>query len=148
MAWINTTSPGASYQGIIVKQLAYSLFLASDILTYYDWSLSTAVSTGLNLADGNWHFVAISFQSGVSSGTVVYVDGSPVLTSIMTISSQSNPLGIGTGEAGSGQNITGTIAQAAVFGSILAATTINNLWQVANGHYSSPTSLFFPFLGS
>ena len=82
-AWIKVpvTGAGSGYHGIAVKQISYGLFLNSDVLVVYDWSPTYCsgsggeTSTGQNMADGGWHHVAMSFQSGVSNGTIIYIDG-------------------------------------------------------------------------
>lgn len=124
-AWIKTTDAGSSYRGVIVKQLAYSLFLVDNILTLFDWTAGVAQSTAVNLADGIWHHVAVSFQSGVTNGTIIYVDGLPVLTTTMTVSSQSKSFGIANGSMDSfGQYFTGIIDESRVWNVIRSQAQI------------------------
>jgi hypothetical protein len=108
-AWIKTTDAGPSYRGIVVKQLAYGLFLVDNTLNAFDW-VNGGTSTGVNLADGQWHHVALSFQP-TDGQSKVYIDGVPVLTipSAFTISDQGTPLLIGAGVSSGEQSFAGTI---------------------------------------
>jgi hypothetical protein len=128
-AWIKTTGAGSGYRAIIVKGNAYGLFLVDNVLTVYDWGASAARSTGLNLSDGNWHFVTQVFQSGVASGTTVYVDGVLALTTTITVSSQGVQLGIGD-SVGSSQFFAGTIDEPRVYNRVLTASEIQSLYKL------------------
>jgi hypothetical protein len=126
-AWIKTPNAGAGYRGIIVKQYAYGLFMKDNVVGIYDWSTSSFLSTGVNLADGQWHHVAFSFQSGANSGTIVYIDGVAKLITKITVSSQSTELVVGAGGPGI-QLFTGSIDEARVFNVIRTASDIVSLW--------------------
>lgn len=106
-AWIKTGGAGSSYRGIVAKQFAYAMFLENNVLIFYDWSGGNSQSTGVNLADNQWHHVALSFQSGVTNGTKIYLDGNLSLTSTITVSNQTVPLHIG--EANASQFFNGSI---------------------------------------
>lgn len=138
-AWVRTTTPGSSYRGIIVKQSAYGIFLANGLLYSYNWATSGVIATSTNLADGSWHHVAMSFQSGVTNGTILYADGVPVLTTTITVSNQASPLNLATGfGGGSGQTINGSIDDARMYNRVLSATEIANLAQ----SYDSQINLY------
>lgn len=138
-AWVKTTAPGSSYRGIIVKTSAYGIFLANGLLYSYNWATSSNLATSTNLADGNWHHVAMSFQSGVTNGTILYADGVPVLTTTLSVASQGSPLNLGTGfGSGAGQNINGSIDDARMYNRVLTATEIANLAQ----SYDSQINLY------
>lgn len=83
-AWVKTSSPGSSFRGIFAKQNAYGLFYLDSVLVAYDWGSATTRSTGVNIADGSWKNVAMTFQSGVSNGTIIYINGSSILTTTIT----------------------------------------------------------------
>jgi type IV secretory pathway VirB2 component (pilin) len=121
-AWIKTSSPGASFRGIFGKGSAFDLFLIDGVLGAYDWGGAAIRSTGVNLADGVAHEVAMSFQSGVTNGTKIYIDGLPVLTTTITISSQATGLTIGT--SGAGQEFAGTIDECRIYGTVLSDARI------------------------
>lgn len=84
--WIKTSSPGSSYRGIFGVRQAYGMFLVDGVFGVYSWGGSTGFkSTGVNLADGNWHFVYTVFDHNVSNGTKLYIDGSLSLTTTITV---------------------------------------------------------------
>ena len=83
-AWVKTSSPGGGFRGIMAKQYAYGLFYSDGVLVAYDWGGSATRSTGVNIADGNWKNVVMSFQSAVSNGTRIYINGSLSLTTTIT----------------------------------------------------------------
>ena len=87
-AWTKASSPGSGYRGIIAKQGAYGLFYTDSVLVAYDWAADTPRSTGINIADNTWKNVVLTYQSGVSNGTRIYINGVSVLTTTITILSQ------------------------------------------------------------
>jgi hypothetical protein len=87
-AWTKASSPGSGYRGIIAKQGAYGLFYTDSVLVAYDWAADTPRSTGINIADNTWKNVVLTYQSGVSNGTRIYINGVSVLTFTITIQSQ------------------------------------------------------------
>ena len=102
-AWVKASSPGGSFRGIIAKQGAYGLFFADSILVTYDWGAAATRSTGINIADGTWKNVVLTYQSGVTNGTKVYLNGSSVLTTTITILSQGMGNLFGGAEANASQ---------------------------------------------
>ncbi|MGE5392704.1 MAG: DUF2341 domain-containing protein [Candidatus Saccharibacteria bacterium] len=118
-AWIKTSGAGTSYRGILSKEYAYSMFLQDNVFVTFDWGGSTVRTTGVNLADNAWHYVSETFQSGVASGTKLYIDGEPVLTTTMTVSNQNYSLEIGRGGAAAPtQLFNGVIDEARVSGAV------------------------------
>ena len=111
-AWVRATSPGAGFRGILAKQYAYGLFYNDSILVAYDWGASATRSTSINIADGNWKNVVMSFQSGVTNGTRIYLNGSLALTTTITWVNDTQNL-YGGAEASAGQ-------YAACFGSMFS----------------------------
>jgi hypothetical protein len=101
-AWAKTNSPGASYRGIIAKQGAYGLFYVDGVLVAYDWPADVPRSTGINIADNTWKNVVLTYQSGVSNGTRIYLNGVSVLTTTITIQNQTGNL-FGGAEANASQ---------------------------------------------
>ena len=111
-AWVRATSPGAGFRGILAKQYAYGLFYNDSVLVAYDWGASATRSTSINIADGNWKNVVMSFQSGVTNGTRIYLNGSLALTTTITWVNDTQNL-YGGAEASAGQ-------YAACFGSMFS----------------------------
>lgn len=120
-AWIRTTAPGSWFRGLVVKPLAYGLFLRDGEFGTYDWGAATWRSTGISLTDGQWHHVAMTYRSGVTNGTVLYVDGAPVLTTTLTVGNQSEGFRIADNI---GQPFTGDVDEAAFYGTVLSPARI------------------------
>jgi hypothetical protein len=98
-----------------VKRGAYGLFLQNGVLVAHDWGSGQTRSTGVNLADGQLHHVAMTFQSGINGGTTIYADGLQVLTTTITVLNQVQALAIGAGDPGTIQFFNGTIDEAKVY---------------------------------
>ncbi|MEI7420845.1 MAG: glycine-rich protein, partial [Prolixibacteraceae bacterium] len=115
-AWIKTANAGSSYRGILVKWQAYGLFLLDNVLVTWDWVSNGPKSTGISLADNNWHHIAFSFNSGVTNGSYIYIDGVLKLTTTYTILNQTNGVGIGNGSlTPNQQNFTGSIDEVRIW---------------------------------
>ncbi len=124
-AWVRTTNPGTDYRGIVVKQNAYGLFVRNGMLGSYSWGGAAGDrTTGIPIADGQWHHVAMTFRSGVTNGTTVYLDGKPVLTTTITVANQTQPLLIGAGSSGRAQALNGAIDVVAVYPTVLSPQQI------------------------
>ena len=101
-AWAKASSPGGGYRGIIAKQGAYGLFYTDSVLVAYDWAADAPRSTGVNIADNTWKNVVLTYQSGVSNGTRIYINGVSVLTTTITVLNQTGNL-FGGAEANASQ---------------------------------------------
>ncbi len=97
-AWIKTLNAGTSWRGIVVKQWAYGMYLYNNTFVIFDFTFLINRSTGINLADGNWHFVGFTFQSGISNGTKLYIDGVEELTTTLTVANQNEGMVVGAGD--------------------------------------------------
>ena len=95
-----------------MKRGAYGLFLQNGVLVAHDWGSGQTRSTGVNLADGQFHHVAMTFQSSINGGTTIYADGLQVLTTTITVLNQVQALAIGAGDPGTIQFFNGTIDEA------------------------------------
>jgi hypothetical protein len=133
-AWARTSSPGGSFRGIVAKQGAYGLFYADNVLVSYDWNTGSTRSTGLNIADNTWKNVVMTFQSGVSNGTFIYLNGVSVLTTTITIQSQAANLFVGA-EANAGQYAACNIAQALVYNRALSNQEILQNYNATKKRY-------------
>ena len=124
-AWVNTANAGSNYRGIFVKQGAFGLFMVNNVLATYDSTAGALRSTGVSIDDGDWHHIAMSFQSGVTNGTKVYLDGVLSLTTRTEVKLTDRNLNIGTGSTdGSSEMYVGQISRPAIFSSILSAAQI------------------------
>ena len=123
-AWIKTSGSG-NVSNIITKPWAYGLFLYYNQLAVYDWNVGWK-STNINLADSRWHHVAFSFNSGVTNGSFIYVDGELKLTTTYTLHDQNYSLGIGALTNNGGELFTGTIDEARVWNTIRSQADIQS----------------------
>ena len=133
-AWARTSSPGGSFRGIVAKQGAYGLFYNDSVLVSYDWNTGATRSTGLNIADNTWKNVVMTFQSGVSNGTFIYLNGVSVLTTTITIQSQAANLFIGA-EANAGQYAACNIAQVLVYNRAITASEVLQNYNTTKKRY-------------
>jgi hypothetical protein len=122
-AWAKASSPGGGYRGIIAKQGAYGLFYTDSVLVAYDWTADAPRSTGINIADNTWKNVVLTYQSGVSNGTRIYINGVSVLTTTITIFNQINNL-FGGAEANASQYAACSVSSFNMYNRVLTAQEI------------------------
>ena len=122
-AWAKASSPGGGYRGIIAKQGAYGLFYTNSVLVAYDWAADAPRSTGINIADNTWKNVVLTYQSGVSNGTRIYINGVSVLTTTITIQSQVANL-FGGAEANASQYASCQASSFKMYNRVLTATEV------------------------
>ena len=108
--WIKTATTTQS--GIFSKQGAYSMYiLATGKIGFYNYGTTTMMTGNTTVNNGAWHHIAIVFQSGVSNGTVIYVDGvADVSPFTFTTSAQTGILSLGIISSGN-QFFNGSIAE-------------------------------------
>jgi hypothetical protein len=133
-AWTKASSPGSGYRGIIAKQGAYGLFYTDSVLVAYDWAADTPRSTGINIADNTWKNVVLTYQSGVSNGTRIYINGVSVLTTTITIQSQVANL-FGGAEANASQFTSCQVSSFKMYNRILTATEVLQNYNAAKKRY-------------
>lgn len=112
-AWIKAASPGVSYRGILTKQNAFGMFLLDGVAMAYDWGEPANQSSGVNVADGNWHHMVYTFEPGAAS---IYVD--TVKTNFVghAVAGQAARLTIGAGlDTAIDQAFTGSIDECAIY---------------------------------
>jgi hypothetical protein len=138
-AWINATNSNSGYNGIIVKQFAWSLFVRDNLLVSYDWGNGAERSTGVTVGNNTWKYVAMSFNETIgtpSNNAIIYIDGSPVLTTTVKNSSQNVALAIGDGGVPSqSQNFGGNISQVTVYNRVLSAAEVSQNYNALRGRY-------------
>jgi len=133
-AWTKASSPGSGYRGIIAKQGAYGLFYTDSVLVAYDWAADTPRSTGINIADNTWKNVVLTYQSGVSNGTRIYINGVSVLTATITIQSQVANL-FGGAEANANQFASCQISSFKMHNRVLTAQEVLQNYNATKRRY-------------
>jgi hypothetical protein len=133
-AWAKASSPGGGYRGIIAKQGAYGLFYTDSVLVAYDWAADAPRSTGVNIADNTWKNVVLTYQSGVSNGTRIYINGVSVLTTTITVLNQTGNL-FGGAEANAGQYAACQISLFNMYNRALTAQEILQNYNATKGRY-------------
>ena len=128
-AWVKTTSPGAGFRGIITKQDNYGLFANNSVLVTYDWGNTQIRSTGINIADGTWKNIAMSFTTNTgtpSNNAIIYLNGSAILTTTIKQSNNTVEVQLARGgvSAGSTQLLNGNISTGLVYNRALSATEV------------------------
>lgn len=139
-AWIKTSDAGSGWRGIVVKQLAYGIFLEGNTLSIYDWGTSTQRDTNINLADNTWHLVGVTFQSGIASGTKIYIDGVLNLTTSITVNNQTEGVVIASGyNPGTLQFFKGSIDEVKIYNRTLTPEQIRADYQAGLAGHSIET---------
>ena len=134
-AWAKASSPGSGYRGIIAKQGAYGLFYVDGVLVAYDWPADVPRSTGINIADNTWKNVVLTYQSGVSNGTRIYINGVSVLTTTITILSQVGNL-FGGAEANASQFSSCQASSFKMYSRVLTATEVLQNYNATKKRYA------------
>ncbi len=122
-AWFKTSDNSAAYHNILQKQNAYAIMMNTGILGEYDPGSNSFLSTGINVADGQWHLVDVTFTSGTANGTKFYLDGRLVLTTTYTQANQTGNLQIGANGAAT-EFWNGSIDDVAIYGTQLSQARI------------------------
>jgi hypothetical protein len=133
-AWAKASSPGGGYRGIIAKQGAYGLFYTDSVLVAYDWAADAPRSTGINIADNTWKNVVLTYQSGVSNGTRIYINGVSVLITTITIQSQVANL-FGGAEANASQFASCQASSFSMYNRVLTATEVLQNYHATKKRY-------------
>ena len=133
-AWAKASSPGGGYRGIIAKQGSYGLFYTDSVLVAYDWAADAPRSTGINIADNAWKNVVLTYQSGVSNGTFIYINGVSVLTTTITVLNQTGNL-FGGAEANASQFAACQISTFNMYSRTLTAQEVLQNYNATKGRY-------------
>jgi hypothetical protein len=97
------------------------------VLGCYDWGNAAFRSTGINIADNSWRYIALTFTNTVgtpSNNAIVYVNGAAVLTTTTKHVNQATEFGLAVAEASSGENLRGGIAIGHIYNRVLSASEV------------------------
>jgi hypothetical protein len=121
-AWIKTSSTTGTHV-IAQKENNYYMTLVGNKLSTYNATTTTTCSESTSgIADGQWHHVAMVFQSGPSQA-YLYKDGALVATCTMHTVDNTGNLYIGD-NASHNQKFNGQIDEVKVFNNTLTAQDI------------------------
>jgi hypothetical protein len=140
-AWVRTSSPGSSFRGIITKQQNYGLFTNNGVLVTYDWGNGQTRTTGINIADGTWKNVAMSFTTNTgtpSNNTIIYLNGSAILTTTTKFVDNTVNVELGRGgtiPTGNTQFLNGNISTGLVYNRALSSTEILQNYNATKGRF-------------
>jgi len=95
--WFKATSANSGYRGLLVKELAYGLYLLNNILGAYDTPTTVFLSTGINAGDGVWRQAVVTMTAGGSR--TIYVNAASIISGTGSVGSQSNSVTVGSAAA-------------------------------------------------
>ncbi len=132
-AWIKKNSLPIYYDGIVVNQGNYGMFInEQNKFAVYDWNGGGEdrwISSEINVSDGKWHYVGFTFKSGEEGGTKLYVDGRVVKSDKIYVAGGAGSLVIGAGTNDvSSQFFTGSIDEVGVWNKILSEEDVQSLY--------------------
>jgi len=126
-SWVKLSSIISGYRGILVKQNAWGLFAKDGIFITYDWGGGGDRSTGINIVDGTWKNVIMSFTETIgspSNNVILYLNGIAVLTTTVKHAVNNVALTIGSGSPSASQIFNGNIANSVVYNRVLSPSEI------------------------
>ncbi len=127
--WLRTSEAAPEpHESLIRKDDVFYIMLTDKVLRIYDWGGGGFKSTGVNLGNGRWHHVAVTFMSGVNNGTNVYVNGVLKLTTTTSVTSQTHKVFIGVHSNLTSYNYKGIIDE----------TRISNNIRYVGGRFNVP----------
>jgi hypothetical protein len=133
-AWIKTTdaSSGSSHGVVLFAGSSVGLFVADGEVMGYNWATGTPVSTGVGVADGQWHQLVLVINNSVQR---VYVDGRLRASGAWGMATLSgNTVVVGNGDViDNGQRFNGTIDEVSTYGQPLTAAQIARHYGTAIG---------------
>jgi len=138
-AWVKS-SVTTGRQAIINKESNYYMLLNANKLAMYDANTSTTCSeptTGI--ADGQWHHVAMTFQSGVTNGSFLYKDGVQVQTCTMTTVANTSVLQVA--RSAGGEWLNGSLDEVRLFSRVLTAAEVKAEYNAQSTGSSTGLSL-------
>lgn len=124
--WVKSSTTSGS-MAAVAKNNNFWLGLSTGMAAMYNWTTSTMCSDTTTIADGSWHHIAVTLNSGVSNGSTLYVDGVAKKTCTWTPVSQTGYVSIGAVQTGASthtQYFTGSLDHVKLLNRILTADEI------------------------
>jgi type IV pilus assembly protein PilA len=130
--WVKTANTDSSnYQGALAKYGAWGIFTRGGMAEAYDWYTSTALNSGVNIANNTWHMLTLTYTTG---NECLYVDAvNKGCDTSWQPSTESASVLIGAGytlppaQAG-GQTWDGSLSQASLYSVVLTQAQISKLY--------------------
>jgi hypothetical protein len=135
--WFRTSSPGSSYRGIITKRESWGLFTLNGELLAFDWGNGAPRLTGLNIADGQWRNIVLTFTETIGTplnNAIIYVNKVPILTTTVKNASQIYSCLVGHGNF-TGQFINGDVSNVQIYNKVLNQTEINKNYDALKSRF-------------
>jgi|GEM_PF-2026252 len=129
--WFKGAAPGAGTRHAIGKANAWALVIKDGEAGAYDYGTATFKGSGVYVNNGAWHHVALVFDSGVTNGSKIYVDGALAWTGTLTLVDQTLKLSACRSDGGS-DYLAGSLDEVACYASKLSAGRLA-------AHYSAGT---------
>lgn len=140
-AWIKTSSATATLAAV-TKANNFWLGLSGGKAAIYDWTSSVTCADSTSINNGAWHHIAVTLNSGVSNGSIIYVDGVAKKTCTWTPVNQAGSVALGAVYSGSySQYFNGTLDHVKLFNRILSADEITAEYNAQNAGTASGLSL-------
>lgn len=141
-AWIKT-STATGTMAAVTKSSNFWIGLSAGKVAIYDWTSGvTCTDSSTTVTDGTWHHIAATLSSGVTNGSIIYVDGVAKKTCTWTPAAQTGSVALGAVYSGSySQYFTGSIDHVKIFNRILSANEISAEYTGQNAGSASGLSL-------
>lgn len=110
-AWVKSSTTTGN-MAAVSKNNNFWLGLSSGRAAIYDWTSAAICNDTTVIADGSWHHIAVTLNSGVANGSTIYVDGVAKKTCIWTPVNQTGYVAVGAVQTGAStytQYFTGSI---------------------------------------
>lgn len=137
-AWFKANNGNSGYNGIIVKQFAWGLFVLDNYLEVYDWGNNVTRPTGAFVGNSLWNHVMMTFTETTgtpSNNALVYLNGSLITTTTVKHNNQNVNVQIGEGNAPPSQAFGGIIPTAYVYSRVLSASEVLQNFNALRGRY-------------
>ncbi len=141
-AWVKTTTSNA-IMAAVTKGGNFWLGVNYGKASIYDWTTSTTCSaTTPTVTDGTWHHIAVTLKSGVTTGSVIYIDGVQRQTCTWTALNQVGQPGIGAAQGSPWQQFfNGTLDHVKILSRAMTAEEIAAEYGAQNAGYDSGLTL-------
>lgn len=126
-----------TYNGLVVKQNAWGVFMSNNTLQLYNWSTSSAINTNINISDNTWRNITVTFDemTGTPLNNVrIYVNSILVLISTVKILNMTPNVLIGYGNS-TNQFAKGNISSVKIYSKVLSQSEISQNFNATKGRY-------------